>query len=143
LPEDRKAGLEDLVVSHSFWHSRVLGGGPEPTEAERLKNPPAKHKMVHLHEPSGRKALYIASHAFAIDGWPPDKARALIEELMAFATQPRFVFAHQWRLGDVLIWDNLATLHRATPFDDRRFKRDMRRTTVRERTATTGTSRIA
>ena len=143
LPESRKAGLEDLVVSHSFWHSRVLGGGPEPTEAERATHPPAKHRMVHLHEPSGRKSLYLASHAFAIDGWPPDEARGLIEELMAFATRPRFVFAHQWRLGDVLIWDNLATMHRATPFDDRVFKRDMRRTTMRERAEASGNSRVA
>ena len=68
---------------------------------------------------------------------------ALIGELMAFATQPRFVFAHKWRVGDVLIWDNLATMHRATPFDDRAFKRDMRRTTCRERAVNVGASRIA
>ena len=61
------------------------------------------------------------------------RRRALISELMAFATQEQFVYAHKWRLGDVLIWDNLATMHRATAFDDRKYKRDMRRTTCRER----------
>ncbi len=133
LPEQRKAQIEGLVVEHSYWHSRVLGGGPEPTEEERATRPPARHAMAHVHALSQRKSLYLASHACGIVGWPSDKGRALIEELLAFATQPRFVYAHKWRLGDVLIWDNLATMHRATEFDDRTFRRDMRRTTCRER----------
>lgn len=143
LPEKRKAGLEELVVEHSYWHSRVLGGGPEPDERERAERPPARHRLVHRHEPSGRKALYLASHACAIVGWPQDRARALIAELMDFATQPQFVLAHQWRRGDILIWDNMATMHRATPFDDRSYKRDMRRTTCREKAIERGQSRIA
>ncbi len=61
------------------------------------------------------------------------QGRALLDELMAFATRPQFVYAHRWRTGDVLIWDNLCTMHRATPFDDTRYRRDMRRTTCRER----------
>ncbi len=133
LPQARKAGLEDLVVEHSYWHSRVLGGGPAPSPEELAAHPPARHKMVHLHAPSGHKSLYLASHACGIIGWPQDKACALIEDLMAFATQPQFVFAHKWRPGDVLIWDNLATLHRATEFDDLKVVRDVRRTTCRER----------
>lgn len=133
LPEARKQEIRDLQVEHSYWYSRVLGGGPPPTQEERITRPPARHPMVHIHEPSGRKALYLASHAQNIVGWPEEKGRALIDELMAFATEPRFVYAHKWRLGDVLIWDNLATMHRATPFDDRLYRRDMRRTTCRER----------
>lgn len=143
LPQPRQTEIEDLVVEHSYWYSRVQGGGPEPTDEERASRPPARHRMVHVHEPSGRKALYLASHAQDIVGWPREKARALIEELMAFAVEPRFVFAHKWRRGDVLIWDNLATMHRATPFDDRTFRRDMRRTTCRERALDSGQSRIA
>ncbi len=133
VPAARRPELESLVVEHSYWHSRVLGGGPEPTPEERRTRPPAQHKLVHVHEPSGRKALYLASHAMGIVGWETARARALIEELMAVATEPRFVYAHHWRRGDVLIWDNLATMHRATAFDDRVFKRDMRRTTCREK----------
>ncbi len=136
LPAARRAEIDGLVVEHSYWHSRVLGGGPEPTEEERATRPPARHPMVHVHAPSGRRALYLASHASGILGWETDRARALISELMAFATQPRFVYAHKWRLGDILIWDNLATMHRATEFDDRTFRRDMRRTTCRERALT-------
>jgi alpha-ketoglutarate-dependent 2,4-dichlorophenoxyacetate dioxygenase len=133
LPTERKRALEGLVVEHSYWHSRVLGGGPEPTEEERVTRPPARHPISHVHAPSGRTALYLASHACGIVGWPAAEARALLNELMAFATQDRFVYAHKWWLGDVLIWDNLATMHRATAFDDRKYRRDMRRTTCRER----------
>jgi alpha-ketoglutarate-dependent 2,4-dichlorophenoxyacetate dioxygenase len=143
LPEVRKAELEDLVVEHSYWYSRVQGGGPEPTEEERVTRPPARHKLAHLHAPSGRKALYLASHASDIVGMPRDEARALISDLMDFAVQPQFVYAHKWRQGDVLIWDNLATMHRATPFDDRNFVRDMRRTTCREKAMETADSLIA
>ena len=142
LPATRQAELERLVVEHSYWYSRVQGGGPEPTEEERASRPPARHPLVHVHAPSGRKALYLASHASDIVGWPREKARALIAELMDFAVQPRFVYAHKWRRGDLLIWDNLATMHRATAFDDRHFVRDMRRTTCRERSMESGDSRI-
>jgi alpha-ketoglutarate-dependent 2,4-dichlorophenoxyacetate dioxygenase len=138
LGASRKEELQDLIVEHSYWHSRVAGGGPEPTAEERATRPPARHKLVHVHGPSGRQALYLASHACAIVGWPQAKARELIHELMEFATAPHFVFAHEWRRGDILIWDNLATMHRATPFDDRVFKRDMRRTTCRERALDSG-----
>ena len=133
LPAARKAALEGLEAEHSYWHSRVLGGGPEPTAAERAGRPPVRHALVHAHPRSGRKALYLASHIAGIEGRPADEARSLLAELMAFATQPRFVFRHAWRMGDVVIWDNLATMHRATAFDDRAHARDMRRTTVRER----------
>ena len=143
LPQARKAGLEDLIVEHSYWYSRVQGGGPEPTQEERVTRPPARHGLVHLHAPSGRKALYLASHASDIVGMPRDEARALISDLMDFAVQPQFVYAHKWRQGDVLIWDNLATMHRATPFDDRNFVRDMRRTTCREKAMETADSLIA
>jgi alpha-ketoglutarate-dependent 2,4-dichlorophenoxyacetate dioxygenase len=133
LPETFKTTIEDLVAEHDYWYSRVVGGGPEPTAEERALRPPAQHRLVHVHPTSGRKALYLASHASQIVGWPLERGRALLRELMAFATEPRFVYSHVWRAGDVVIWDNLATMHRATPFDDRTYRRDVRRTTVRER----------
>jgi alpha-ketoglutarate-dependent 2,4-dichlorophenoxyacetate dioxygenase len=132
LPEAMKARLEPRVAEHDYYHSRVLGGGPEPTEEERTLRPPARHALVHVHPGSKRKVLYLASHISGIVGWTKDTSRALVEELMAFATQPQFVYAHVWRIGDIVMWDNLATMHRATPFDDQRYRRDMRRTTVRE-----------
>ena len=133
LPEETKARIADLTAEHSYWHSRVKGGGPEPTAEERRSRPAARHKLVHVHPTSKRTALYLASHASHIVGWPVEDGRALLDELMALATRPQFVFRHQWRVGDVVIWDNLATMHRATPFDDTIHRRDMRRTTCRER----------
>jgi alpha-ketoglutarate-dependent 2,4-dichlorophenoxyacetate dioxygenase len=132
LPARTKSRLDGLVAEHSYWHSRALGGGTEPSDEERASRPPAYHSLVHVHPGSKRKVLYIASHIAGIKGWADEDARALIEELMDFATRPEFVFSYQWRVGDVVIWDNLATMHRATPFDDTRFPRDMRRATCRE-----------
>ncbi len=132
LPEATKARLDGLVCEHSYWHSRVVGGGPEATAEELAFMPPARHRLVHVHPSSGRKVLYLASHAASIVGWPVAEGRALLAELMAHATAPRFVHAHHWRIGDVVIWDNLATMHRARPFADLTEMRDVRRTTCRE-----------
>lgn len=133
LPVAIKDGLEGLVAEHCYWHSRVLGGGPEPTAEERATRPPARHPLVHTHPGSGRKVLYLASHISGIVGWSDDETKDLLDKLRAIATQPHYVLAYEWSVGDVLIWDNLATMHRATPFDDQRYIRDMRRTTCRER----------
>jgi alpha-ketoglutarate-dependent 2,4-dichlorophenoxyacetate dioxygenase len=132
LTGSMKAKLEGLVAEHSYWHSRVVAGGPEPSAAERNSRPPARHPLVHVHPSSKRKALYLASHASSIVGWRLDEARALLRELTEHATQPQFVYRHAWQLGDVVAWDNLCTMHRATPFEDTTHRRDMRRTTVRE-----------
>ncbi|HUK59639.1 MAG TPA: TauD/TfdA family dioxygenase [Stellaceae bacterium] len=132
LPDAMKARIEPLVAWHSYWHSRVVGGGPEATKEERESRPPAAHRLVQTHSGSGRKTLYLASHACAIDGMADDDARALLRELAEFATQRRFVYAHKWRLGDVVIWDNRCTMHRAMPFEDLTERRDVRRTTCRE-----------
>jgi alpha-ketoglutarate-dependent 2,4-dichlorophenoxyacetate dioxygenase len=132
LPATMKTKLVGLVAEHSYWHSRVLGGGPEPTDEERASRPLAQHGLVHIHEPSGRQAIYLASHVTHIVGWEKDKSRALLDELMEFATRPEFVYRHDWTVGEVMIWDNLCTMHRATEFDDQRHRRDMRRTTCRE-----------
>ena len=133
LPETMKSRIEGLAAEHSYWYSRVLGGGPEPTEEERKSRPPAQHALVHVHPTSKRTSLYLASHASHIVDWPVEAGRALLAELMDFATQPQFVFRHKWRVGDVVIWDNICTMHRATPFDDTTQRRDLRRTTCRER----------
>ena len=79
--------------------------------------------------------LYLASHATEIVGMDPDEGQALLAELIAFATEPRFVYAHTWRPGDLVVWDNRCTMHRATPFEDTNHVRDMRRTTVRDTAA--------
>jgi len=130
LPDATKARLEGLIAEHSIWHSRAQLGGYTPTEEERKARPPAHHPVVRRHPGSGRKALYIASHASHIIGMPVEEGRALLRELLDFATQERFVYTHQWRPNDLIIWDNRCTLHRATPFESRTHIRDLRRTTV-------------
>jgi alpha-ketoglutarate-dependent 2,4-dichlorophenoxyacetate dioxygenase len=133
LPPAMKARLEGLVAEHSIWHSRANHGGYVPNEAERAARPPAHHPIVRVHAGSGRKTLYIASHASHVLGMEVEAGRALLAELVAFATQERFVYRHAWKVGDLVIWDNRCTMHRATPFEDQRYLRDMHRTTVREK----------
>jgi len=128
-----KEKIENLEAEHWLWHSRMLAGYPQPTEQERLAKPPSRHRLVQVHPGSGRKTLYLASHASGIVGWPPDEGLALIRELIGFATQPRFTRSLAWKQpGDLVIWDNRCTMHRATPFEDTVYRRDMRRTTVFE-----------
>jgi alpha-ketoglutarate-dependent 2,4-dichlorophenoxyacetate dioxygenase len=130
LSDAMKRRLDGLVAEHSIWHSREQLGGYVPTEEERRLRPPARHPLVRRHPGSGRHALYIASHASHIVGMPVEEGQAMLRELIEFATQPRFVYRHQWRLGDLVIWDNRCTMHRATPFAATGQVRDMRRTTV-------------
>jgi alpha-ketoglutarate-dependent 2,4-dichlorophenoxyacetate dioxygenase len=132
LSETMKARLEGLICEHSIWYSRGQLGGYEPTPEERRARPPALHPLVRVNPRTGRKGLYIASHVSHIVGWEEQASRALLDELMALAVEPRFVFAHKWRVHDMVIWDNRFTMHRATPFADMTHKRDLRRTTVRE-----------
>ena len=130
LPETMKAKLAGLVAEHSIWHSRTNLGGYKPTEEEREMRPPARHPLVRRHPGSGRDALYIASHASHIIGMPVEEGQALLRELIEFATQPQFVYRHKWQAGDLVIWDNCCTVHRATPFATADHVRDMRRTTI-------------
>ena len=133
LPVELRTMLARLKVSHSIWHSRQLAGFPPPTDEELASRPPAVHPMIIERNGRGRDSLYSASHAEAIVGWPLELGRDLIASLIRFATQPDNVYRHQWRLGDVLMWDNMTTMHRATDFEDTKYRRDMRRVTCRER----------
>lgn len=133
LPAATRARIDGLEAEHSIWHSRALAGFTDVSEAEKKTRPAARHRLVHVHPRSGRKSLYLASHVSHIVGWPVEEGRALIRELTDFATQPRFVYRHAWRVGDLVMWDNLATMHRGTPFDDTVHPRDMRRATTLER----------
>ena len=132
LDASSKAQIEDLVAEHSLFHSRTLLGYTDFTEEERMAFPPVPQRLVRVHPGSGRKTLYLASHASHIIGWPVDRGRALLEGLTESSTQPRFVYQHHWRLNDLVVWDNRCTLHRARPYDETGHRRDMRRTTVED-----------
>jgi alpha-ketoglutarate-dependent 2,4-dichlorophenoxyacetate dioxygenase len=130
LPDAMKQRLDGLVAEHSLWHSRSKLGGYVPTDEERRNYPWAHHKLVRLHPGSGRKTLYIAAHASHIIDMPIEEGQALLEELIAFATQPQFVYSHKWEVGDLVIWDNRCTMHRAMPYEATGHVRDLRRTTI-------------
>ena len=130
LPEERKRALEGLVAEHSIFRSRALIGFTEFNEDIRRELPAVPQLVVRHHAGSDRKTLYLASHASHIIGRPLDEGRRLIEELIAFATQPHFVYQHHWRVGDLVIWDGRCTMHRGRPYDDTKYRRDMHRTTV-------------
>jgi alpha-ketoglutarate-dependent 2,4-dichlorophenoxyacetate dioxygenase len=127
-----KEQIEDLVAEHSLFHSRGLLGYTGFTEEERVAFPPVPQSLVRVHPGSGRKTLYLASHASHIIGWPADRGCALLKGLTEHSTQPRFVYQHHWRPNDFVVWDNRCTLHRARPYDDLSYRRDMRRTTVED-----------
>ena len=119
LPRARQAELEGLQVIHSVVRSREqVGFTADKFTPETLKMfPPMPHPLVRVHPFNGRKSLYLASHASHIEGWPVAKGRALIAELIAFATQPQFTYSHDWRKHDFVLWDDRWTMHRATPYD--------------------------
>jgi len=128
LDERMKARLEGLRVRHSIAYSRQTLGF-EFTAEEASLLPGAEHPLVRV-LPSGRRSLYLASHAAQIIGWSLPEGRLLLRELIEHATQPQFVYRHAWRAGDLVIWDNRATMHRATPFDDASLRRELRRVTT-------------
>ena len=130
LPETMKARIDSLQAEHSIFVSRAKLGFTEFSEEERFANPPVHRSLVRVHPGSGRKALYLASHASHIVGQPVPDGRMLIHELMEHATQPQFIHTHKWVPGDLVIWDNRCTLHRGRPYDEVKHRRDMRRATV-------------
>jgi alpha-ketoglutarate-dependent 2,4-dichlorophenoxyacetate dioxygenase len=129
LPEARKCQLDGLAVEHSIFRSRSQIGFADFNDAIFKELPPVRQALVRHHRYSGRTSLYLASHASHIIGRPVEEGRALIEELIAFATQPQFVYRHRWTVGDLVIWDNRCTMHRGRPYDDTQ-RRVLHRTTV-------------
>jgi len=129
LDEETRETAEDLVCEHSLMHSRGLLGFTELSAAEREMFRPVRQRLVRTHQVSGRKSLYLSSHAGTIVGWPVPEARAFLRDLNEHATQARFVYVHKWRQYDLVMWDNRQTMHRVRRFDDTQI-RDMRRTTV-------------
>jgi alpha-ketoglutarate-dependent 2,4-dichlorophenoxyacetate dioxygenase len=129
LPEEEKARLEGLRVHHSIAYSRqTLGFEFSESEQDALKG--AIHPLVRTIPRSKRRSLYVASHASRIIDWPVPEGRLLLRDLIEHATRPEFVYRHQWHVGDLVIWDNRATMHRARAFDDAKHRRELRRVTT-------------
>jgi len=119
----------DLVCEHSQLYSRGLLGFTDFTDEERAKWAAVPQRLVRRHPRTGRLSLFLASHAGAIQGWPMPEARMFLRDLIEHATQRRFVYAHEWRQWDLVMWDNRVVMHRARRYDDSK-PRDLHRTTV-------------
>jgi alpha-ketoglutarate-dependent 2,4-dichlorophenoxyacetate dioxygenase len=129
LPREMQGRLEGLRVHHSIAYSRqTLGFEFSAEEAARLAG--AIHPLVRTLPRARRRSLYLASHASRVVDWPLPEGRLLLRDLIEHATQPERVYRHAWRVGDLVIWDNRATMHRARPFDDMRHPRELRRVTT-------------
>ena len=132
LPDKMKQLVEGLVLEHSIFHSRAVVGFSGYSAEEQASLPSAQHPLVRVHPASGRKSLYLSSHASHVVGWPVPEGIDLLLELTEWATQPDGVYTHQWQLGDMVMWDNRFTMHRARRHYPETAVRDMRRTTIEE-----------
>jgi alpha-ketoglutarate-dependent 2,4-dichlorophenoxyacetate dioxygenase len=129
LDPGTKAQVEDLICEHSLMYSRGSLGMLDYSDEERAMFGPVRQSLVRTHPVSGRKSLYLSSHAGTILGMPTPEARILLRDLNEHATQPRFVYVHTWRPWDLVMWDNRQVMHRVRRYDESQ-PRDMRRTTV-------------
>src|SRR5262245_62140671 len=130
LDDETKAQIEDLVCEHSQLFSRAAIGFTDFTPEERERFKPVRQRLVRTLPRTGRKSIYLSSHAGTIIGWPLPEARLLLRDLMEHTTQREFVYSHKWRVNDLVMWDNRQTMHRGRPFPSGE-ARDVRRTTVK------------
>jgi alpha-ketoglutarate-dependent 2,4-dichlorophenoxyacetate dioxygenase len=129
LDAETKREIEGYVCEHSLMYSRGSLGFLDYTDDEKQLFKPVRQRLVRTHPVTGRKSLYLSSHAGTIVGMPMPAARILLRDLNEHATQPRFVYAHKWRVNDLVMWDNRQTMHRGRRYDETQ-PRDVRRTTV-------------
>ncbi len=130
LDDKIKAEVEGLICEHSLMYSRGQLGFTDFTEEEQQTFAPVRQVLVRTHPVTMRRSLFLASHAGTIVGWPMAEARIFLRDLIEWATQPQFVYVHDWRLHDLVIWDNRQTMHRVRRFNETEDIRDVRRTTV-------------
>jgi len=131
LPAEDKAEAESMICEHSIVFSREQIGLEVKSENHAAHLKPVPHPLVITDPVNGRKSLYLSSHIGGIVGWPVPEARAYIRDLAEHATQREFVYAHEWRVNDLVMWDNRTVMHRARRFRDLEEKRDLRRTSLK------------
>ncbi|MEA1672110.1 TauD/TfdA family dioxygenase [Nitrospirillum sp. BR 11163] len=135
LPEERRAQLDGLQLHHSyeyFMTSRQYLRVDQLSPELKAENPDVIHPLIRTHPADGRKALWVSTGTVKeVVGMPNPQGLELLDELVAFVTQDRFVHAHKWQVGDILIWDNRCTLHTGTLYDDKKYTRLMHRMWVK------------
>ncbi len=129
LDAGRRHELEGLIVEHDLVFSRRLVGF-KFTDEEAASMPASRHRLVQTCSRTGRNSVLVGAHAKEIIGWPAIESRALLDDLLERATRPENSYRHTWRTGDVVVWDNRAAVHRATPYDGSKYRRLMQRTTI-------------
>ena len=129
LDDETRREIDDYVCEHSLMYSRGSLGFPDYSDEEKELFKPVRQRLVRTHPVTGRKSLYLSSHAGTILGLPTPEARIILRDLNEHATQPRFVYVHKWKVDDLVMWDNRQTMHRGRRYDESQ-PRDVRRTTV-------------
>jgi len=130
LPPPLQSRVRDLQAEHSILNSRRKIGIQEFTAEEAEAFAPVLRPLVRKLPESGRTSLYLAAHIGRIEGVGEREGRELLEVITSHATLPQFRYAHRWRVGDLVMWDNRCTMHRGMPFDDLRWPRDFQRATT-------------
>jgi alpha-ketoglutarate-dependent 2,4-dichlorophenoxyacetate dioxygenase len=131
LPDALRCECEGRFAEHWVHHSRSTLGFEPTAEEIKAAMPPVRWPLIRTHSGSGRKLIYIGAHARQVVGLSVPEGRILLRDLLEHATQRQFVYQHKWRVGDVVIWDNRAVLHRGCRYD-LSFPRDIRRTTTED-----------
>ena len=129
FPDELKVRLSGMVAVHDYTTARMQMGFDDFSPEEHAAWPPVKHKLIRRHPDSGRESIYLGSHASHIEGMPVPEGRVLLRDLTERVTQREFVYVHNWRVGDLVIWDNRCTLHRGREWDPQ-YPRDFRRCTT-------------
>ena len=131
LDERIRSEIQDLRAEHYALHTRILLGDEAYTDEQKKEIAPAVWPLVDTHPGSGRKVLFVGVHARQIIGWPTAESRMFLSDLLEHATQRENVYAHEWQVGDLVIWDNRSTLHRGRRYDIAE-RRELRRTTIND-----------
>jgi len=132
LSDDDKRRIAGLFVVHSLQYMRESTGDRPPTDAERAAAPPVTHPLVRTHPQTGQKSLFLGMYCSHVVGMDAGESRALLDRLLAHATQPRFMYTHRWQPGDLVFWDNRCLLHRAVAnYDMDKSRRVLQRLVVR------------
>jgi alpha-ketoglutarate-dependent 2,4-dichlorophenoxyacetate dioxygenase len=129
LPDEMKREIAGLEAEHYALHSRFMLGDTGYTEEQRKALPPVRWPLVRTHPGSGRKLLWVGVHTTHVVGMTVAEGRMLLWDLLEHATQRQFVYQHRWKVGDMVMWDNRAVLHRGRRFDFSK-RREMRRATT-------------
>ena len=130
LPDQRKADIKELIAEHSIAHSREQIAPNLMDEAFQKDTPPVDHRLVRTIPETGQKALLVGSYTTHIHGMPREEGKALLKELLEWSTRPQFVYRHEWRVNDLVVYDNRCCLHRGRSWDRGKYKRVLHRTTL-------------